>query len=217
MAETSSAPEPEIQYASLAHQGETAEIGIWAFLSTEILFFGGMFLVYALYRQAFPIGFAEGSKDTKFIIGTVNLFILLTSSFTMAWAVELAGTEARRALTVLLLVTAALGLIFIGLKGFEYYEDVWIDHDFPGIIFPMSKPDARANELFWLLYWMLTGLHAVHLSIGVGLVLTFAHRAWRGAYIRYGKPIEILGYYWTFVDLMWVVLWTLIYLPGRNI
>ncbi|MGH7098307.1 MAG: hypothetical protein ACREE4_11690 [Stellaceae bacterium] len=99
MAETSAAPEPEIQYASLAHQGETAELGIWALLATEALFFGGTFLAYALYRAAFPIGFALGSKDTIFQIGTANLFILLTSSFTMAWAVELAGTPARSPIT----------------------------------------------------------------------------------------------------------------------
>ncbi len=213
----STEPELEPQYADFAHQGETAEIGLWCFLSTEVLFFGGMFLVYALYRDAFPIGFAKGSKDTIFQIGTANLFVLLTSSFTMAWAVELAGTPARRAQTVLLLATAALGMIFISLKGIEYFWDVYRDHDFPGIIFAMNRPYAREMEMFWFLYWMMTGLHAIHLTIGIGLVLFTARRAWRGAFIHYGKPVEIVGYYWSFVDLMWVVLWTLIYLPGRSI
>jgi cytochrome c oxidase subunit 3 len=217
MADTTAAPEPEIQYASLAHQGETAELGLWVFLATEVLFFGGTFLAYALYRAAFPIGFAEASKDTIFQIGTANLFVLLTSSLTMTWAVELAGTPARRALTVLLLITIGLGLIFICLKGYEYYLDVWVDYDFPGIIFNLDRPYAREMELFWVLYWVMTGLHAIHLSVGVGILAVMARRAWHGAFTHYGKPIEIVGYYWSFVDLMWVVLWTLIYLPGRNI
>jgi cytochrome c oxidase subunit III len=216
MAETTAERAPEIQYASLAQQGETAELGMWAFLATEVLFFGGMFLAYALYRSAFPEGFVEASKDTKFIIGTANLVLLLTSSLTMAWAVTLAGTPACRALTVVLVVTAAMGAMFLCLKGYEYYLDI-VARDFPALDFAMNRPHARAMELFWFLYWMMTGIHAIHLSIGIGVVLVMAIRARRGAFIGYGKPIEIVGYYWSFVDLVWIVLWTLIYLPGRNL
>lgn len=217
MAETIAAPEPEPQYADLAHQAETAEIGLWGFLSTEILFFGGMFLAYALYRHAFPIGFALGSKDTVFQIGTANLFILLTSSLTMSWAVAVAGTPQRRLLAGLLLATAALGFVFICLKGYEYYLDIFPDHDLPAVTMSMTRPHAQSYALFWVLYWMMTGLHAAHLSVGVGLLLFTAWRARRGDFALYGKPVEIVGYYWGFVDLMWVVLWTLLYLPGRSV
>ena len=209
-------PEPEIQFHSLAHQGETAEFGMWVFLATEVLFFGGMFLAYAVYRSTYPIGFAEASKETRFIIGTANTVLLLTSSLTMAWAVQLSGTRARRALAVLLLVTAALGVVFIALKGVEYHLDI-ADHDFPGLDFALDRPFARQMELFWFLYYMLTGIHAIHLSIGVGIVLLMAARAARGEFDRYGKPVEILAYYWSFVDLVWIVLYALIYLPGRAV
>jgi cytochrome c oxidase subunit III len=216
MTEHSLAPEPEIQFHSLAHQGETAELGIWVFLATEVLFFGGMFLAYALYRSTYPIAFALASKDTKFIIGTANTVLLLTSSVTMAWAVSLAGTPARRILATLLCVTAALGAVFIALKGYEYYLD-FSEHNVPGLDFAMNRPLAAQMELFWFLYYMMTGIHAVHLTIGIAIVATMAVRAARDSYRSYGKPVEIAGYYWSFVDLVWLFLYAMIYLGGRNL
>lgn len=216
MSERSLAPEPEAQFHSLAHQGETAELGIWVFLATEVLFFGGMFLAYALYRSTYPIAFAEASKDARFIVGTANTVLLLTSSVTMAWAVSLSGTAARRPLATLLWVTAALGAIFLALKGFEYYLD-FADNDVPGIDFDMTRRLAPQMQLFWFLYYMMTGIHAVHLTIGVAVVAMMAMRASRGAYRYYGKPVEIAGYYWSFVDLVWLFLYALIYLPGRSV
>lgn len=206
--------EPEVQFHSLAHQGETAELGMWVFLATEILFFGGMFLAYTLYRSVYPAGFAAASKEARFIIGTANTALLLTSSLSMAWAVQFAGTRARRALTTLLVVTAVLGVAFLALKGAEYYLD-FTSHDVPALDFDMNRPYARQMELFWFLYFMLTGIHAIHLSIGVALVAVTAVRAARGGFVSYGKPVEILGYYWSFVDLIWLILYALIYLPGR--
>lgn len=194
MTEHSLAPEPEIQFHSLAHQGETAELGIWVFLATEVLFFGGMFLAYALYRSTYPTAFALASKDTKFIIGTANTALLLTSSVTMAWAVSLAGTALRRPLAMLLWVTAALGALFLALKGYEYYLD-FSEHNAPGVDFAMTRPHAAQMALFWFLYYMMTGIHAVHLTIGVVIVAMMALRAAGGAYRRYGKPVEIAGYY----------------------
>lgn len=216
MTEHSLAPEPEVQFHSLAHQGETAELGIWVFLATEVLFFGGMFLAYALYRSTYPAAFAEASKDTKFIIGTANTVLLLTSSLTMAWAVSLAGSAARRPLAALLWVTAALGAVFLALKGYEYYLDFG-EHNVPGIDFNMSRPHAAQMQLFWFLYYMMTGIHAVHLTVGVVIVAMMAMRARKGAYRRYGKPVEIAGYYWSFVDLVWLFLYAMIYLGGRTL
>jgi cytochrome c oxidase subunit 3 len=213
---TSLDPEPEVQFHSLAHQGETAELGMWVFLATEVLFFGGMFLAYALYRSSYPIGFAEASKQTRFVIGTANSALLLTSSLSMAWAVQLAGTPARRALATLLFLTAALGFAFLALKGLEYYLD-FADRDVPGIVFSMQRPYARQMELFWFLYYMMTGIHFVHLSVGVAVAAVMGLRALRGRFERYGKPVEIFGYYWSFVDLVWIVLYALIYLPGRGV
>ena len=216
MAVTDREPEPEVQFHSLAHQAGTAELGIWVFLATEILFFGGMFLAYAVYRSSYPIAFAHASKDTRFLIGTANTVLLLTSSLTMAWAVQLAETSSGRALTIVLLATAALGAVFLALKGYEYYLDV-ADHDFPGIDFALNRPFARQMQLFWFLYYMMTGIHAIHLSIGIVIVAAMAVRAARGGFNGYGKPVEILGYYWSFVDLVWIVLYALIYLPGRGV
>ena len=117
---------------------------------------------------------------------------------------------------MMLTVTAALGAIFLGLKGYEYYLDL-VGHNVPGIDFDMSRPHAHAMALFWLLYYMMTGIHAIHLSIGVAIISLMAWRAARGAYAGYGKPVAIAGYYWSFVDLIWIFLYPMIYLGGRNL
>jgi cytochrome c oxidase subunit 3 len=206
----------EPQYASLRHQRDVATIGIWAFLATEVLFFGGMLLAYVVYRNAYPEGFVEAGKETKIIIGSINTAVLLTSSVTMAWAVEAAAKGERRALVVLLLATAALGCTFAVLKGVEYYKE-YEEHRVPGIDFEGKGPHAHAVELFYFLYFMLTGVHAIHLSIGIGIVVVMAVRAWRGAFSSvYNTPIEITGLYWHFVDIVWIFLYPLIYLMGRS-
>lgn len=205
---------PEIQYATLEQQSETAQLGMWVFIATETLFFGAVLLGYTILRHAYPAGFAEASHETKLVIGTVNTAVLLTSSATMAWAVHAAKAGERRLLTYLLISTAVLGLVFVGLKGLEYSKE-YDEHLVPGINFDATK--GWAVELFYYLYFVLTGIHAVHLSIGIGIVTVMAVRAWRGAFsAAYNSPIEITGLYWHFVDIVWIFLYPLIYLNGRS-
>lgn len=207
---------PEPQFATLQQQARVATLGIWAFLATEVLFFGGLLLAYGVFRRAYPLGFAEAGRETKVVIGTVNTIVLLTSSATMAWAVHAAETGRRRMLASLLIVTAAFGAVFMTLKGVEYALE-YHEHLVPGIDFRHGGEHAHAIELFFFLYFLLTGVHAVHLSIGIVVVLVMAARAWRGAFSpAYYTPIEVTGLYWHFVDLVWIFLYPLIYLNGRT-
>jgi cytochrome c oxidase subunit III len=207
---------PEEQFATPEQQADVAAFGMWVFLATEVLFFGGMLLAYAVYRGSFPEGFAEAGRHTKIVIGTVNTVILLTSSFTMAWAVDLAEKGRGRAVAVLLGVTALFGLAFLGLKGIEYSLE-WDEHLVPGLNFQMEGPHGQAVQLFYLLYFMMTGVHGLHVTIGIVLVTVMAVRAWKGAFSRdYYTPVELTGLYWHFVDLVWIFLYPLIYLVGRS-
>ena len=205
---------PEIQYADLEQQGEAAQLGMWVFLATETLFFGALLLGYTVLRHAYPEGFAEAGRDTKLVIGTINTGVLLTSSAAMAWAVHAAAAGQRRLLTALLAATAALGLVFMVLKGVEYAEE-YAEHLVPGVNFDPAR--GAAVELFYYIYFVLTGLHAVHLTLGIVLVLIMAGRAWRGAFSpAYYAPVEVTGLYWHFVDFVWIFLYPLIYLNGRS-
>jgi len=210
------AAQPEPQFATMRQQADTAALGIWVFLATEVLFFSGMLLAYTVLRHAYPEGFAEAGRDTKIVIGSVNTAVLLTSSATMAWAVHTAKLGHRKLLTILLVATAALGLVFVGLKGIEYAQE-YAEHLVPGLDFSSDRPHAHAIELFYFLYFALTGIHAVHLSIGIVIVGIMAWRASRGAFgPAYYTPVEITGLYWHFVDLVWIFLYPLIYLNGRS-
>lgn len=205
---------PEEQYATLAQQGEAAELGIWVFLATETLFFGALLLSYTVLRHAYPAGFAEAGRDTKVVIGTINTAVLLTSSGAMAWAVHAAERGQRRLLTLLLVVTAAFGLAFLALKGVEYLDE-YREHLVPGLNFDPAR--GGAVELFFFLYFLLTGIHGLHLIVGIGIVCLMAVRAWRGAFSpRYYTPVEVTGLYWHFVDFVWIFLYPLIYLNGRS-
>lgn len=205
---------PEVQYTSLAQQGEAAQLGIWVFLATETVLFGALLLGYTVLRHAYPAGFAAAGRETKLLIGTVNTAVLLTSSATMAWAAHAAEAGRRRLLSLLLLVTAGFGLIFLGLKAIEYSQEYQASL-VPGLNFdPAHGP---AVELFYFSYFVLTGLHALHLTIGLAVVLVIAARAWRGAYSpAYYTPVEVTGLYWHFVDFVWIFLYPLIYLNGRS-
>jgi cytochrome c oxidase subunit 3 len=176
---------PEPQYAALPQQLEAATLGMWVFLATEIVFFSGLFLAYSLFRHAYPAGFAEAGAETKIVIGSVNTAVLLTSSATMAWAVHAAKTgERKQLLTMLLVATAALGLVFIGLKGVEYSQE-YDERLVPGLNFFSDRPHAHAVELFYFLYFAMTGVHALHLTIGIGIV---GIMAWGGARAGVGPP-----------------------------
>lgn len=209
--------------APVAHQFETAEqqreaatMGMWLFIATEILFFGGMFLGYTAYRIYYPQAFAEASKHTLVAFGSVNTAVLLVSSTVMAFAVKAAKANRRGLLGLLLLITASLGAAFLVIKGFEYAQEI---HEglFPGRHFHIDTSDPVHGELFYYLYWLTTGVHALHVTIGVILIGFFALRAWfNDAFRNHDTSVDLLGLYWHFVDIVWVFLFPLIYLVDRH-
>ncbi len=205
-------PAPAEQFATLEQQHETALLGIWTFLATEILFFGGLIIAYTVYRHAYPDGFAEAARHTRIVIGTANTAILLTSSFLVAWAVVAAKLGAGRVSAALLSGAALLGIVFLALKGVEYRGEV-NEHLFPNDSFTLGQQGAR---LFFTFYFIATGLHAVHVAVGIVVLAVIAVRAHEGAYsAAYHGPITVAALYWHFVDLVWIFLFALIYLPGR--
>jgi cytochrome c oxidase subunit 3 len=218
MAETLTADSgirPQEQFETLGQQTEAATFAMWMFLATEVLYFGGLLFAYAIMRSLHPDGFAAAGRETYLVIGSINTAILLTSGFTMAWAAHAAETGQRRALVILLAITAALGLAFLILKGTEYVFE-YGDHSVPGINFHKDDPQAPVIEMFYFFYFVATGLHGIHLTIGIVVLVVMAVRAWRGAFSPiWHTPIKITGLYWGFVDIVWIFLYPLIYLMGR--
>jgi len=201
------------QFEEMPQQKEAATLGMWAFLATEVLFFGGLFLSYIIYRTNYPHAFAEASHHTVVIFGTLNTAILLTSSFTMALAVHAARENNTKWLFRFLPVTIVLALAFLAVKGLEYREDLR-EHLWPG---PQFRPDLPPQaQIFWILYWIMTGVHAVHVTVGVGLLSRMAWMTSRRKFSdAYYTPIEISGLYWHFVDIIWIFLYPLLYLIQR--
>ena len=203
------------QFEDAEQQHEVATLGMWAFLSTEVLFFGGLFLAYVVYRHAYPEGFAAGSAHTDLFYGTLNTAILLTSSLTMAMAVHASHADKSKSIVRWLLMTLALALGFLVVKGFEYHKD-FVDQLVVGPNFNPALP-ARAELFFWL-YWVMTGLHALHVLIGIGALGTIALLVARGRiHSQRANKVEVAGLYWHFVDLVWIFLYPLLYLIDRHV
>jgi cytochrome c oxidase subunit 3 len=208
-------PRPASQFADLRQQNEVAQLGMWTFLATEVLFFGGLILAYCVYRFSYPDGFAEAARHTKIVIGATNTAVLLTSSFLVAWGVTAARLGMGRFAGILLWSAAALGVLFLGLKALEYWME-YQEHLVPGLDFSFPGPNAAAVGLFFAFYFVATGLHALHIAIGIVVLASIGIRARQFAYSeRYYTPVTIAGLYWHFVDLVWIFLCALIYLPGR--
>ena len=200
-------------FADLEQQHEAATLGMWVFLATELMFFGGLFTAYAVYRQQYPEAFAQASGKLNLVYGGVNTVVLLTSSLTMALAVHAARLGRRGWLTTYLAVTALLGAAFLVIKGFEYHGD-YADNLVPGLAFVDTDWPAGV-KLFLLLYYLMTGVHALHLVIGMVLLIVLATLARRNHYTPEDHaPIEIGGLYWHFVDVIWIFLLPLLYLVG---
>jgi cytochrome c oxidase subunit III len=198
-----------------ARQRDAGKFGIWVFLASEVLFFGALILTYAVCRVEHPQAFAAAGRETNIFFGTLNTAILLTSSLTMAVASQAAasGEPFRKLVLSCLLATAALGLAFLVVKGFEYKEDIE-KHLVPGAHFALKQAGA---QLFYGLYWLVTGVHALHLTIGIALVLRLALTGFRRRLqLRENPEIEVTGLYWHLVDIVWIFLYPLIYLPGRS-
>jgi cytochrome c oxidase subunit III len=199
-----------------AQQREAASLGMWVFLVTEVMFFGGMFTAYTVYRAVFPEAFGHASRHLDVTLGTTNTGVLIVSSFTMALAVHAAQTGRRRRLIASLLVTTALGLTFLGIKGYEYAHKF---HEglVPGPFFTYAGPEAAQAQLFFSVYFAMTGFHALHMVIGVGLLTWLVLVARRGRIgPGYDTPVELSGLYWHFVDIVWIFLFPLLYLIGLH-
>jgi cytochrome c oxidase subunit 3 len=203
-------------FDSMAQQTEATTLGMWVFLATEVLFFGGLFATYAIYRAWYPAAFAAGSHELDVTLGTINTVVLITSSLTMALAVHAAQLGQRQLLMTFLILTMILGGVFLGIKSVEYYHK-FAEHHVPGPGFQFEKEHLQHAQLFFSLYFVMTGLHAVHMIIGIGIMLVMLWWAWNGTITEeYSSPIEISGLYWHFVDIVWIFLFPLLYLIGRH-
>ncbi|MGA9341426.1 MAG: cytochrome c oxidase subunit 3 family protein, partial [Rhodanobacteraceae bacterium] len=171
----------EEQYSDTVQQREAATFGMWIFLSTEIMFFGVLFASYTICRILYPDGFAEASRHTDVVLGTIETAVLLISSSLIALAVRAIKLDDRRVATWLMVGTAALGISFLVMHGFEYYKE-YTEHLIPGIDFLRSGPNGRAVELFFCLYYFITGFHSLHVMVGVALILVLAVRVARGTF-----------------------------------
>ena len=205
------------QFDDLDQQRDAATLGMWVFLVTEVLFFGGLFLTYSVYRSWYPQAFAASSHELVVWAGTLNTAVLITSSLTMALAVHAAQTGERRPMLMFLIITMLLGATFLGVKAFEYYTE-YAEHHIPGLDFRFEPEYFRHAQIFFSLYFMMTGLHALHMVIGLGIMSVMLWWAWRGTITaEYYSPIEISGLYWHFVDIVWIFLFPLLYLIGRHV
>jgi len=197
-------------------QHDASTLGMWLFLVQEVMFFGGLFLAYVVYRTAFPGAFHDGSHELDITLGAFNTVVLLTSSLTMALSVHAAQVSKRGMLIVNLFLTLFLGLVFLGVKVIEYAAK-FEHHLVPGPHFAFPGADAGNVQLFFSLYFAMTGLHALHMIIGIGLIVWLLPAAARGRYnAQFYHPIEAFGLYWHFVDIVWIFLFPLLYLIGRH-
>jgi cytochrome c oxidase subunit III len=225
-------------FENMEQQREAGTLGMWVFLVTELMFFGGLFLAYTIYRYQYPAAFATASNHLDIRLGGVNTVVLIVSSFTMAMAVFSTQVGKRRNSVIYLILTIVLGMTFLGIKAVEYH-DKYVDNLIPGQLVPgrpfnpaVAKPGdtdrhklhlvegatVRNVELFYWIYFAMTGLHALHMIIGIGLLIVLTIMARRGRFgPEYHAPVEISGLYWHFVDIIWIFLFPLLYLLGRHL
>ncbi len=239
-------PEPEIHASHDVHehpfyqkhhfetaeqQREAASFGMWLFLLTEIMFFGGLFFAYLLYRNWYYDAFVSASNSINMVMGLINTIVLIGSSFTMAMAVWSAEVRNKKLLQIFLLATVVLGFAFLGIKTGEYY-DKFAEHHVPGASFDihdfvhpqpgtnekaLSVDMANKTQIFFSLYFAMTGVHALHMIIGIGILIGLLWYSRSGIYTEgYVQPIENFGLYWHFVDIVWIFLFPLLYLINRH-
>lgn len=218
--ETETAPSPGLaeHFDSYEQQRDASALGLWVFLVTEIMFFGGLFAAYILYRSLYPAAFAASSRHLNVELGATNTAILLTSSLTMALAVRSASLSQRRLAAVLIGATAVLGLAFLGIKLYEYHHK-FVEGLVPGPNFRWSHAgvDARPAQIFFCLYFAMTGLHAVHMIVGIGILAALVVPAFMGKFTAKNHNfVEGTGLYWHFIDVIWIFLFPLLYLVGRH-
>jgi cytochrome c oxidase subunit 3 len=200
-----------------AQQLESSTLGMWVFLLTEIMFFGGMFAGYTVYRNMYPEAFASTSQFMNLAIGSINTGVLICSSFTMVLAVRAAQLGKKKSVITFLVLTIILGCVFLALKYVEYYQK-WEDHHIPGPGFQYADAQYfHQAQILFFLYFAMTGLHALHMIVGVGLLTTLIVMASRNRFSEnWYTPVEMVGLYWHFVDIVWIFLFPLLYLIGHT-
>lgn len=204
-------------FEDLHQQLDSAVLGMWLFLITEIMFFGGLFAGYAVYRMAAPDAFAAASSHLDIKLGGFNTVVLIFSSLTMALGVRAAQLGRNKAIFNYLVATLALGTVFLVVKAFEYHHK-WVEGLIPGAGFRFEGPHAQGAQMFFCFYFAMTGMHALHMIIGAGLLIYFMVQARKERYHpEYYGPIEIMGLYWHFVDIVWIFLFPLLYLLGLHL
>ena len=207
---------PAIAAAAKAEERETATLGMWVFLATEGLFFGVLFFGYIATRLRYPEAFALASRHTDLTLGTINTGVLLTSSLAMALAVRSVALRAVRVGAWLLIATVALGVTFLVLKSVEYVHD-YREQLVPWLNFTFSHAERAGAQLFFYLYFVMTGAHEVHLIVGIGLVTVMLTRIWRRRIEAASvAPLEVTALYWHLVDIIWIFLYPLLYLVSRT-
>jgi cytochrome c oxidase subunit 3 len=218
-------PELRHHFADVVQQRNSASLGMWWFLGTEIMFFGGMFCAYLIYRRVYFPEFAAGSISLNLVAGTLNTAVLICSSLTVALAVRASQLGKRKQLVNLLLATMFFGICFLVIKGFEWRKE-YTEHHIPTFYFdtqdmvrgnPNLHIDPQHAKIFFSLYFALTGVHALHMIVGLGIFSVITFMAWRGRFSpEYHTPVEIAGLYWHFVDIVWIYLFPLLYLIDRR-
>lgn len=216
-------------FENVGQQREAANFGMWVFLLTEVMFFGGLFCAYLIFRNWYHPAFVAGSNTLSIVLGTAMTAILILSSFTMAMGVYSAEMRRKRHLIVYLLLTIVLGVAFLCIKGDEWHEK-YVEHNVPGMDYSIQefvhptnpkaislRPDmAEKTQIFMSLYFLMTGMHALHMIIGVSMLFFLVWRASKGHYTDgHVMPIENFGLYWHFVDIIWIFLFPLLYLISR--
>jgi len=216
------------QFDTVEQQKDASQFGMWVFLVTEIMFFGGLFGAYLIYRNLYNPAFVIASTSIDITLGAVNTAVLICSSLTMAMAVHSAALGARKLLLLFLVLTLALGGVFLGIKAVEYHQK-YVEHHVPGPSFDFNFERAEHRErlapadvatqtsIFFALYFAMTGMHAIHMIIGVGMLIALIWNAYHGAYPpHHYTMVENFGLYWHFVDIIWIFLFPLLYLVSRS-
>ncbi len=202
-------------FASAEQQLDASILGMWTFLITEVLFFGGMFAAYAVYRNMYYGAFASTSRYMDVTLGGTNTAVLICSSLTMVLAVRAAQLSKRRDTMLFVVLTMVFGIIFLGVKAFEYHSK-WVEHLVPGFNFQYEPAQyAQHAQILFFLYFCMTGMHAIHMIVGLGLLTWLFVKARKGVFSNaYFSPVEMVGLYWHFVDIVWIFLFPLLYLIG---
>jgi cytochrome c oxidase subunit III len=225
-------PQHRHHFETPEQQREAGTFGMWLFLLTEIMFFGGLFFAYLLYRNWYHDAFVAASNQLSIPLGAANTAILISSGFFMALGVWAAEVKKKNLLVIFLVLTTVFGVAFLGIKYVEYHEK-WEKHHIPGANFdvrefvnphayglkeqPLAPDMAQKTQVFFFLYFAMTGMHALHMIIGVGIFTYLLYHAWKGGYgPDYHTPLENSGLYWHFVDIVWIYLFPLLYLIDRK-